>query len=145
MADIIPHKFEQVKGTGAINFSSDTFKWALFTSSATVSPDVAGLSDLGANQVANGNGYTTGGVPVAVTNTSDDANNRTVIDSANPSWTASGGNIGPFRYAVLYDDTHASDQIAYILDLGADVTIVNGQPAWTITIAATGLYTIAQA
>lgn len=144
MADVIPHKFEKVKGDGAINFSTDTFKAALFTSSATVTPDVAGLSDLGANQVANGNGYTTGGVTVACTNTSDDSNNRTVIDSANPSWTASGGNIGPFRYVVWYDDTHASDQIMYILDLGADVTIVSGQ-SWPVTVDANGLYTIAQA
>lgn len=145
MADVIPHDFLRAMAAGEIAIGTHTFKCALFTSSATVGPDVTGLSGLGANEVANGNGYTTGGATVTMTITDDDGNNRAAIDSSNPSWTASGGNIGPFRYAVWYDDTHASDQVAYILDLGADVTIVNGQPAWTITVDALGLITIAQA
>lgn len=144
MADIIPHDLIRSMMNKEVDLDTDTIKAALFTSSATVGADVVGLSDLGANQVANGNGYTTGGVAVTPSITDQDGSDNTKYDISDPSWTASGGSIGPFRYLVVYDDTHASDQIIYIVDLGTNVTITSGS-TWTLNVDANGLFAGAQA
>lgn len=144
MADIIPHDIIRAMGAGEIVIGTHTFKAALFNSSATVGADVVGLSDLGANQVANGNGYTTGGATVTATVTDNDSGDNVKFDISDPSWTASGGSVGPFRYVVVYDDTHASDAIMYIVDLGTNVTVTDGS-TWTLNVDANGLFTGAQA
>jgi hypothetical protein len=144
MADIIPHDLIRAMANKEVDLDTDTIKVALFTSSATVGADVVGLSDLGANQVANGNGYTTGGVAVTPSLADQDGSDNVKYDISDPSWTASGGSIGPFRYAVVYDDTHASDQIIYIIDLGTNVTISSGA-SFSIVIDSNGLFTGAQA
>ena len=111
---------------------TDTLKIALFTSTYTpnVSTDTtyAGLT----NEVANSNGYTTGGITVVSTTTG--AN----FDVENPVWTADGGSITA-RYAVLYNDT-SGGLIAYSLlnNTPADVTATAGNTL-TLTINASGV------
>lgn len=81
-----------------------TVKLALVTSSYT--PDAAATghdewADISTNEIANGNGYTTGGATLA-----NDAitaiTNGHKYSSDNVTWTASGGAIPAWRYAVLY-------------------------------------------
>ncbi len=120
--------------------ATDTIKVALFTSSSNagdvnlVSANYATLT----NQVANGNGYTTGGATAASGAITGGGATATIIfDTADVSWTASGGNIGPFRFAVMYDDTAASKQlIGYCLldSTPANVTILSGDTG-TINVA----------
>lgn len=58
-------------------------------------------ANVSANEIANGNGYTTGGAAlssVAITAVT----NGFKLGSANVSWSASGGNIPAWRYAVMY-------------------------------------------
>lgn len=58
-------------------------------------------SSVSANEIANGNGYTTGGVAlssVAVTAVT----NGFKLSSSNPSWTAGPGNLPAWRYGVMY-------------------------------------------
>ncbi len=144
MAGFIPHDVLRAMAAGEIVIGTHTFRVALFTASATVGLDVVGLADLGANQVANGNGYTTAGPTRTVSVTDVDGSDWASVDSQDLSFTASGGSIGPFRYAVWYDDTHASDQILYYEDVGTNITITDGS-TWTLTVAANGLFTMAQA
>ena len=63
-----------------------------------------------------------------------------------PTWTASGGSITA-RFAVIYDDTHASDQALCVclLDTApADVTATDGN-TFTITMNASGILTLSGA
>jgi hypothetical protein len=126
--------FSEYLGDGTIDMDNDTFKVQLHTSTYTpaVTHDV--LTDL-TNEVANGNGYTTGGV--TLTSPTWTRSGATVtFDAADAQWTASGGSIVA-RYAVIYDDTPTSPAnplVAYSLldNTPADVTVADGT---TLTIA----------
>lgn len=147
MADIIPHNALALLAKKAIDMDNDSLKVALIDDTYTPNADDDTFetgSDPFDSEIANGNGYTTGGVVVAGSSTDSDANDNAVIDIANPEWTAADGDIGPFRYAVLWDDTATNDPIIYIFDLGAAVTISDGD-TWSINIDANGLFTMAQA
>lgn len=141
MADTIFHNILTEALKGNLDFDGDTIKVVLVTDSYTPDADDTQYSDVSANEVANGNGYTTGGYTVALTVTDDDANDRVVIDSADPTWTASGGSIGPFRYAIWYDDTHGSDLLLYCFDFGSNQTANDGATI-TVTVSANGLFRI---
>ena len=58
-------------------------------------------ADVSANEIANGNGYTTGGIALA-SKTKVAGTNAFAFDSADAVWTASGGSIPAQRYAVMY-------------------------------------------
>ncbi len=91
-------------------------------------------------------GYTAGGDAVAAT--WDAATNTLTFDVANNIWTASGGSILA-RYALLYNTAApgaVNDLIAYCLidNTPADVEATDGNTL-TVTINASGVFTIAQA
>lgn len=124
------------------NLSSDTIKIALFTNALTpvqASNQFFDSAPYTANQVAAGNGYTTGGNTLAsVTLTT--ATLTTTLDAADTSWTVTGAGF-TYRYAVIYDDTPVSSKplVAYI-DFGADVTAAAG--THTIVFDAAGIATV---
>ncbi len=134
-------KLEIAKAT--IDLDSHTFKVMLTTSSYTPSRGSHTVKADVTNEVANGNGYTTGGAAltsVAVTNSSG----TTTFDAADPAWTASGGSL-VFRNAVIYDDTHASDALlAYCVLDTANVTVADGQ-IFTLQLNASGILTFSGA
>jgi hypothetical protein len=103
------------------------YKVALVTSSSNIAASSEAWSAV-TNEVANGNGYTTGGVSVTLSQTGTTSVN--VFFASNPSWTASGGSITA-RWAVLYKT--GSDVLAFsLLDSApADVVVASGN---TLTI-----------
>lgn len=116
---------------GAQPLGSGTFKCALFQSTsniATSSTTYAGVT----NEVANANGYTTGGI--TVTFTLSGTSSVTAGFTTNPVWTASGGSIVA-RFGVVYKAS--GDVIAYFLldSTPADITVTSGN---TLTIQAPG-------
>jgi hypothetical protein len=112
--------FTQDVGRKLHNLDTDTLKIAL-TNSA---PNAATHTVIGdVTQVANGNGYTTGGTAVANTDYTQTAGVGTLIGD-DVVFTAT-GSMGPFRYAVLYNDTAAADNLIQSWDYGSAITLAN--------------------
>ncbi len=134
-------------GDGTIDFDTDTFKVGLYQSTsnaATLTNTVR--ADL-TNEVAGSNGYTSGGQTLASvtwTGTTGTAS----FKCANPTWTASGGNITA-RFAVVFKSGTANSRtdpiIAYsLLDTTpADVTVTDGN-VLTLVIHANGILQLAK-
>lgn len=131
---------------GEIDFNAHSFKVNLYLSTSNCDT-LSGhdqLSDL-TNQVATAFGYTQDTKAVTIA-TSQSGGTTTVDETTNPVWTASGGSIVA-RFAVIYDDTHASDipVCVCLLDTApADVTATDGN-TFTININASGLFTLSGA
>lgn len=118
------------------NLGSDTLK-VLLTNTApslsnTVKADISG-------ELSTASGYTAGGATITVTSSAQSSGLYTLIAS-DVTWTASGGSIGPFRYAVIYNDTATNDELIGYIDYGYSVTVASGQ-TFTIDFDQTsGLY-----
>lgn len=108
--------------------ASSTFKCALVTSSSNIGASSTVWSGV-TNEVANADGYTTGGV--AVTLSASGTTSVTFTPSANITYTASGGSIVA-HWAVIYQTS--GDVVAYCLldSTPADVTITSTN---TLTIS----------
>lgn len=133
--------FIEYMGDNTIDMDNDTFKCALFTSASNAATIT--LDDLSAvtNQVANANGYTTGGNTLTGV-TWAQASGTVTFDSDDTAWTASGGSITA-RYAVIYSDTSTTDKlVAYSLmdNTPADVTATDGNTL-TIQMNVSGIFT----
>lgn len=124
---------------GKHNFASNTFK-VMLTNTAPVNTNgvKADITEIGA-----GNGYTTGGT--ATTITTSTATGTAKVTGTDVVFTASGGTIGPFRYAVLYNDTQTSPAKPLVAwwDYGSSITL---QSTETLTVdfdAVNGIFTVA--
>ena len=141
--------YEQAKldiANGLMDLDTHSFKIALFTSVSNCNT-LSGTTTLASltNQVATANGYTQNSKAVTLT-TANSGGTITVDETTNPSWTANGGSITA-RFAVIYNDTHASKQALCVclLDTApADVTATDGN-TFTITPNASGIFTISGA
>jgi hypothetical protein len=101
------------------NLGSDTLKVALTNSAPSQSNTQ--LSNI--TQISNGNGYTTGGTAVTVTASSQTTGTYKLVGN-DVVFTATGA-VGPFRYAVLYNDTATNDELIGYWDYGSSVTLAN--------------------
>ncbi len=103
------------------NLGADTLKVVL-TNSAPVATNTQ-LSNI--TQIANGNGYTTGGTTAALTSSSQTSGLYKLV-LADVVFTAT-GSMGPFRYAVLYNDTATNDELIGWWDYGSSITLASGE------------------
>ena len=122
--------------------SADDIKVALVTTATTPTASTATptLSDF--TQVTAGGNYTAGGISIGDIGTLVTTSGGTMtFDSAtNPSWAQNAGNPTNARWAIVYNDTDASDRAIAFVDLGATVDMTAG--SLTITWNASGLFTI---
>ncbi len=113
------------------------FYIALITSAVTPTNQIDTKSQL--TEIANGNGYTTGGTSLTKnstdfdTLTEDDGNNKALVQLKDIVWTASGGSLptsgNGARYAILTDDnaTQGSRLVLVFWDLASDRSVSTGQ------------------
>lgn len=121
------------------DLGTDTLKVALSNTAPTAATDDQ-LADI--TQVANGNGYTTGGT-AATTSSSAQASGTYKLVLADVTFTASGGSVGPFRYVVLYNDTAAGDELIGYWDYGSSITLADTETFTADFSASNGVLTLA--
>jgi hypothetical protein len=116
----VEHVAEKVHNLGA-----DTLKILLSVDAPSAASDAV-KADL-TSELAGGNGYTAGGATVTITASAQSGGTYSLVGD-DVVFTASGA-VGPFRYAVLYNDTPSSpaDPLIGYWDYGSNVTLANGE------------------
>jgi hypothetical protein len=104
------------------NLGSDTLKIALTNSAPVATNTLRG----NITQIANGNGYTTGGTAVNITASSQTSGVYTLVGD-DVEFTSSGAGMATFRYAVLYNDTSTNDRLISWVDYGAGISLDAGE------------------
>jgi len=111
------HAFGTTVTRGSTN--ADTFKIALYTSSATL--DATTTAYTVTNEVS-GTGYTAGGNTLTVSQTPTSTSTTAWLDFADTTWASSTITANG---ALIYNDTN-SDKAVAVLAFGGDKTSTNG-------------------
>ena len=123
---------------GGIDFDADTFKVMLTNTLPVATYDT--FDDL--TEIAAGNGYTARGTATTISHSRSSGTSKIV--GTDVVFTASGGTIGPFRYAVLYRDTgvNATSWLIAWWDYTSSITLASGE-TFTVDFDATnGIFQI---
>ena len=128
MAVTIDHydQFVELMGdfaTAYTGWPNDSLKIILMNSTHTFTDTNTLLSQVVANEIPTGNGYTQITEVLASVTSSQPAAGVWMLDAADASWTASGGSIptsGDCTDAVIYDDTMTTplDALMFDIDFG---------------------------
>jgi len=122
------------------NLGSDTLKVAL----TNTAPSSANSTFSDITEISSGNGYTAGGTAATISSSAQTSGTYKLV-LADVVFTASGGSIGPFRYAVLYNDTPTSpaDPLIGYWDYGSSVTLADTESFTVDFDASNGVMTLA--
>jgi hypothetical protein len=112
------------KGVHQLHAAGHTLRVYLSNAVPSASADAV-KADLA--EISAGNGYAAGGEDVQ--NDYTESSGTGTLTGVDITWTASGGTIGPFQYAVLYNDTPTSpaDPLIGWWDYGSAVTLQVGE------------------
>ena len=116
----------------AMNAGSDVWKIVLATNLANTDTTITA-------EVANGNGYTTGGNTAATTSSTTTAGVYKLVLADPAVWTATGAGF-TFRYAILYNSTTATP-VGY-WDYGSDQLVSDGATVTVSLDGVNGVYTV---
>ena len=122
------NSFVQAVGTKVHNLNAADVLKVILSNAAPVATNTV-LANI--TQIANGNGYTTNGTTTAATYTNSSGTSKLVC--ADVVFTSVTGNMGPFRYVVLYNSTATNGELIGWWDYGSAVTL-NGLAAETFTV-----------
>lgn len=116
---------------GKHNFGSNVFK-VMLTNTA---PNATNAVKADITEISTGNGYTAGGTASTVSDSTTSGTAKVI--GTNVVFTAAGGTIGPFRYAVLYNDTQTSPAKPLVSwwDYGSSITLADTE---TLTVSFDG-------
>jgi len=121
--------FVEALGLGQHDLNTDTFKVYLSNAAPSASDD-ADKTDLA--EISNENGYA---APEDITNAYTESSGTGTMTATDVTITASGGTVGPFRYAVIYNDDHSTDGLMGWYDYGSAITLQDGE-SFTIDFGA---------
>ena len=116
------NQFVQDLGRAVHNLNADTLKIMLSNSAPAIGNAIkSDITEIGA-----GNGYSAGGATIAGRAYSQTGGVGKLTGN-DVTWTAS-GTVGPFRYAILYNDTPTSpaDPLIGWWDRGTSITLASG-------------------
>ena len=122
------------------NLNADTLKIALTNTLPLATNSV--LANI--TQIGPGNGYATGGNTATFSSGVQTSGTYKLI-LADVTFTASGGNMNAFQWAVLYNDTPTSpaDPLIAWFDYGTPIIVTSGN-SFTVDLDQTGgLFTLA--
>lgn len=123
-----------VNGEHHLGASGDVVKVYL-TNNAPDNENDVNKADLAG--IAEKNGY----VATDIQNDVSEATGTASMTGVDVEWTVDadedGNGIGPFQYAVLYNDTHASDALIGWWDYGAPITLPNVGEKFKVDFGAT--------
>jgi hypothetical protein len=105
---------------GQHNFSANTFKLALYTSSATLNENTTAYS--ATNEVASTGNYSAGGNTLSVSVTPTNTGNVAFISFSNTSWA----NATITANGALIYNSNLSNAAVCVLAFGGDKTSTNG-------------------
>ena len=122
------------------NLGTDTLKVMLTLTAPVATNSVK--ADL--TEISAGNGYTAGGTTAAQSSSAQSSGTYKLV-VADVVFTASGGAIADFRYAVLYNDTPTSpaDPLIGFWDYGSTVSLADGETFTVDFDASAGVLQIA--
>ena len=125
------NQFVQDLSTKKHDLSADVLK-IMLTNTAPVATNAV-YADVSGTELANGNGYTTGGATATEVSCAQTSGILKLVLSQ-VVWTCATSAMGPFRYAVLYNSTQTTPLKPLIgwYDYGSSVTLNVGE---TFTIA----------
>jgi hypothetical protein len=106
---------------GTHDFDANTFKVYLTNAAPSASLDAV-KADLA--EITAGNGYPSGGGTTTITVA--EASGTTTVSGTEVVFNATGA-VGPFQYAVLYNDTSASKNLVGAWDYGSSISLANGE------------------
>lgn len=125
----MPTKFKVDLLKGVHNFTAttgDTFKFALVKATGSLSGDYGAATtqygDISGDEVANGNGYTTGGMTLASVTPTNDGTTAT-CDFGDITWTAA-----TFATAggIIYNDSATGKPVCAVISFGGDQQVSAG-------------------
>lgn len=142
---VLYNTFKRYMADGTIDLDADVFVLGLYTSASNAA--TATLSTRGSltNEVANGNGYVTGGKTLTGVTWSVGASASEMrFDCTATIWSASGGTIANIRYAVIYDNTTGTSAgnrkvVGYSALSTAQFSVTTGNTL-TVTPSANGIF-----
>jgi hypothetical protein len=143
-------KLNMLEGaTGLLKTGSALYRLALVSSAWTPAPTTDEVwADVSANEIANGNGYTTGGGTLASV-VLNQTSGTVKFTSAAFVWTASGGSIPAWRRAVVYYlgtlNGKVNPLVGYFLgdNTPADIPATTSGNTLTVTPNASGILSAA--
>lgn len=118
------------------NLGSD----AIYAMLSNSSPVATNTQRSQITEISAGNGYSAGGTQATLVSSAQSGGVYSLILN-DAVFSASGGNIGPFRYAVLYNFTNSGASYPLIcwFDYGSNITITTGNSFATLFNSVTGV------
>jgi hypothetical protein len=114
------NSFADELSKGGHNLQTDVFKLALTNTAPTAASDTVWNTTV-APAPAAANGYSAGGNTLTTSSAATTTGTFKLV-LADSVFTASGGQIGPFRYAILYNSSKSNKVIGYY-DYGSSITL----------------------